>query len=109
VVQVEWADPAFEDLRCIHDYISRDSMKYAQIIVEKIVSVAGRLSAFPESGSTLPELPDSEYRQVLVGSYRVIYRFEVTDNRVLVVAIVHGSRDLKSAAEDRLVPKGKGK
>ena len=48
MVQVDWAGPAIDDLRCIHDYIKRDSPRYAQMMVEKITAAAHRLSNFPE-------------------------------------------------------------
>ena len=100
MVPVEWADPAFDDLRSIHDYISRDSPRYARVMVDRILTVAGRLSSFPQSGSILPELLHSDYRQVLVGSYRVIYRYDEVGNRVLVVAVVHASRELRRVVSE---------
>lgn len=100
MVQVEWAEPALDDLRSIHDYIRRDSPRYARVMVDRVLTVAGRLSEFPVSGSILPELLHSGYRQVLVGSYRVIYRYDEAGNRVLIVAVVHASRDLRSVLRE---------
>ncbi|MBP9144789.1 MAG: type II toxin-antitoxin system RelE/ParE family toxin [Thermoanaerobaculia bacterium] len=40
----------------------------------------------------VPELRDAAIREVFVGSYRLVYR--ILQNRVEVLAIVHGARDL---------------
>lgn len=91
---VIWAEPALDDLRRIHDYIARDSARYASIMIERITSATRRLEDFPDSGSRLPEIPDSPYRQVLRRPYRVIYRHDAVTDQVFVLAIVHASRDL---------------
>lgn len=94
---VIWAEPALDDIRRIHEYIARDSARYASIMSERITSATRRLDDFPDSGSKLPEMPHSPYRQVLRGSYRIIYRHDAATGEVFVLAIVHASRDLLSA------------
>jgi plasmid stabilization system protein ParE len=94
MVRVKWAGPALADLRGVYDFIARDSRRYAQLTVEKIRTSARRLADFPEIGHVLPEFPDGPYRQVLMGSYRIIYRLEKKPRRVLIMAVIHGARDL---------------
>ncbi|MHB8970234.1 MAG: type II toxin-antitoxin system RelE/ParE family toxin [Pirellulaceae bacterium] len=100
MVEVDWAGTALDDLHCIHGYIQRDSPRYAQVMVERITAATHRLSSFPDSGTVLPEFPQATYRQVLVGSYRVVYRFDAAQDRVLILAIVHASRDFLSIMDD---------
>lgn len=88
------SDKSATDLELIHDYIAADSRFYAQIQIERIFKSVQRLSTFPESGRNLPEFPYLPHREVIVGAYRCIYRFEQTDNRVYMVTVVHGSRML---------------
>ena len=52
------------------------------------------LGQFPESGRTVPEAPHGPYRELIVGPYRVIYRYHRERNQIAVLAIVHGSRRL---------------
>ncbi len=45
----------------------------------------------------MPELDDDAIRELLVYSYRVIYR--VRDQAVLVAAVIHGKRELTPLVE----------
>jgi len=94
MVRVKWAGPALADLRGVYDFIARNSKRYAQLTVERIRAAARRLADFPEIGHVLPEFPEGPYLQVLTGAYRVIYRLEKKPRRVLIMAVVHGVRDL---------------
>ena len=62
---------------------------------------AAGLARFPHLGEVLPEFRSSAYRQMTVGAYRLIYREDVQRDRVLVMAVVHGSRDLPSVLHGR--------
>jgi len=52
-----------------------DNPSAARAFADKIKAKVGRLRAFPESGRVVPEFPASDLREVLIGDYRVIYRF----------------------------------
>lgn len=56
----------------------------------KAEKVLSRLLDYPESGRTLPEFPDTHYREVIVTPYRFFYR--VKDDVVWVVAVWHGTQ-----------------
>ena len=101
MVRVEWAQPALEDLREIYDFIARDSPRYAQRTVERITDTAARLAVFPQIGEVLSEFPGSGYRQVVVGAYRLIYREDPQRDRVVVMGVIHASRDLPPILESR--------
>ena len=101
MVRVDWAQPALEDLREVYEFIARDSPRYAQLTVERITHVAGRLARFPQLGQVVPEFPHLAYRQMVVGVYRLIYREDQPRNRVVVMGVIHGSRDLPPIFEDR--------
>jgi plasmid stabilization system protein ParE len=53
-------------------------------------------------GRELPELKRSEYRDWIVGPYRVIYRVDAAHRTLVVIAVVHGARRLSGAVGDRL-------
>lgn len=92
-MKLVWSDPAVSDLEAIRDYIAHDSDRYAAQFVARIVEAAERLETFPELGRRVPEALDAvNVREVLFQSYRIIYRAE--SKRVLILAIVHGSRNL---------------
>jgi len=85
----------------VHDYIARNSAHYARLTVERIRQTAARLAKFPKIGHFLPDLPESPYREVLAGSYRLIYREDELHHRVLIMAVVHASRNLPPLLEGR--------
>jgi plasmid stabilization system protein ParE len=99
VAEVIWTAPALEDLRQIHQFISKDSKQYAAITIRRLRGAAERLRKFPESGRSVPELLGSRYREVIGSPYRVIYRYAEEMNRVWVLAVVHGSRLLPAIQE----------
>jgi toxin ParE1/3/4 len=55
---------------------------------------------FPVSGRILPEYPDDPFREVIVGPYRVIYRYLPERNIVAVLAVSHGSSLLRRPTDD---------
>ena len=95
-MRVDWSNRARDDLAELVDYISRDSALYARIFGEKIVLSTRRLRDFPHSGRMIPEADDQSLREVIVQGYRVMYRVESA--RVLVLAVMHGSRDAARAS-----------
>jgi toxin ParE1/3/4 len=94
MVHIAWAEPALQDLREIYDYIARDSPYYAKRTVEKITGRAAHLAKFPQMGEVLSEFPHLAYRQIVVGAYRLVYREDAQHDRILVMGVIHASRDL---------------
>lgn len=94
MAEVVWTQAALEDLREVYEFIAKDSEGYAQTTVDRIHAGVRRLENFPRSGRLVPEPKRVRYREVLVGSYRVVYRYDEQTDRVLVLAVVHGSRQL---------------
>jgi len=70
---------------------------YAQYTIQNIFKAADILSTFPESGRHLPEFPHLPHRELLLGNYRIIYRYAGEEHSVKIVTVVHGSRLLKEA------------
>lgn len=48
----------------------------------------------PESGRVVPELNDPHVRERFIYSYRLIY--EIKDNDIFVMGVIHGKRLLES-------------
>ena len=88
-----WSPEAVEDIESIASYIERDSAWYAKAVASKIVETAETIPEFPELGRVVPEIASAAIRERFVYSYRIIYRLE--PERVLVVAVIHGSRLLQ--------------
>lgn len=101
MVQVIWTLPAAEDLRSIHDYIAQDSARYARIMIERLQKASRFLTKFPEMGQVVHEFADRDYREHVVGIYRLIYRHEPDHQRIVIMGVIHGRRDLERAMEGR--------
>jgi plasmid stabilization system protein ParE len=92
MARVVFTPTAREHLRRIRAYIARDSRAAADAMARRIRRDAGRLARHPQMGRVVPEYEDPSIRELIVASYRVIYRFDADANLVSVVGIIHGSR-----------------
>jgi toxin ParE1/3/4 len=94
VTRVLWTLQAVEDVEAIRNFISRDSPHYAALMAERIVESVERLKEFPRSGRVVPELEQEAYREIVLGTFRVVYR--VVDDRVEILTVVHAARLLRA-------------
>lgn len=90
--QVALSPSARRDLRDIVRYISLDSPQRALAFGQLLVSSVKRLADFPEMGRIVPEFGNPLLREIVVRSYRVIYRVDHADCRVDVARFWHGAR-----------------
>lgn len=98
--QVDWLRAAAEELDEIASYIAQDSARYAGIVAEKILTAARELAKFPNMGGIVPEWDDDTLRQRIIYGYRLIYR--VKNDRVEVLAVIHGARLLPGSVRRRV-------
>jgi len=92
--RVVWTELAKSDLGATADYILADSPRYAGAFVREVRDAARSLRRFAERGRVVPEFNDPRLRELLVRSYRLIYR--VSPETVSIIAFMHGARDLES-------------
>lgn len=89
---VRWTYTSKLDLLQIYNYIAKDSVYYAKRVVNDIVEKSDYLASFPNLGRKVEEIDDDNLREVIVYSYRMIYR--VVEDGVNILAIVHCKRAL---------------
>ncbi len=89
--KVIWSPTAIEDVDSIAEYIARDSIDQASLFVIRLIGATDRLQDFPNSGRIIPEIGNPDCREIIYGSYRIMYR--VHEDAVWITGIVHGSRD----------------
>ena len=103
--EVLLTEDAERDLEEIHTYVAeRESPARAARLLDRLVELAEGLEKLPDRGSVPKELlalGTREYRQVLLGPYRVIYR--IWDTRVVIYLIVDGRRDMQALLARRLL------
>ena len=91
---VIWSQESLDDINNIAEYISRDSIYYAQQVVENIFERGDSLPEQPESGRKVPELDNPLVRECFIYSYRLIY--EINEAGIHVLGVIHGKRLLES-------------
>lgn len=98
-------DDATRDLEALFDYLhSNDAPARAQHVLDRIEMALSSLSENPQRGTHPRELQSlglREYREIFFKPYRIIYR--VVDQRVYVMVIVDGRRDMQSLLQRRLL------
>jgi len=87
---VRWTPQAADDLEAIAAFIARDSPHFAGLFVADILQVVDRLADFPESGRIVPEIGEKSIREIILGSYRIIYRLR--RDAVEILTVHHGAR-----------------
>lgn len=91
--QVVWSPKAIDDIDAIAGYIARDSVSYAAAVVQRIIEATRTLNSCPLSGTVVQEFGDETIREQFAYTYRILY--QVKDETVTVIAVVHGKRLLK--------------
>jgi toxin ParE1/3/4 len=71
---VVWAESAWNDLEDVAEYIAKDSPHYAAAFVREARDAARSLVSLAERGRMVPEFNDPSIRELLGGSYRLIYQ-----------------------------------
>lgn len=93
MAEIIWTESAANDLNEIAEYIALSNPMAAAKLVSELVSKVERLEQFPKSGKTLLEIPELDYREVVVSPCRIFYRLEKTF--VYVVHVYREERELR--------------
>jgi plasmid stabilization system protein ParE len=97
-VNVALTMSALAELLQASAYIGRHDADAAVRFRERVGSALERVTAFPDAGERLPELPGQPYRQVVAAPYRIIYWRE--GDTIVVVSFWHQSRSEWPGADD---------
>ncbi len=103
--KVNLTQAALNDLYAINEYyLAQVSDDVASDILHSIQNTIQTLEYLVERGSIPKELlitGNTQYRQIMSSVYRIIYR--IADDRVYIVMIIDGRRDVASALMRRLL------
>ena len=90
---IEFLPIAYTDLDGIFDYIIMDSIKEANLMLERIMNSLERLKRFPLSGKRLihRSLNYYNFRIIIVNPYIVFYR--IIEDTIYIYRVLHGSSD----------------
>jgi len=88
-----WTEKALDDFEQLLEYIAKDAPVTACRFAQQMISRVELLQDHPLLGAEVPEDDTHTYRQVLQGSYRIIYRVE--EDTVYLVTIHHAAKLLE--------------
>jgi toxin ParE1/3/4 len=91
---LRWTDHARRDLLAIGRYIARDNPIAARQWVERLRARARQAANMPLAGRVVPELQRDDVREVLLGTYRIVYR--VRENAIDVLTVFEGHRHFEA-------------
>ena len=93
MAEIIWTEPALNNLDDIAEYIAINNILAAKKLVVKVFSVVDRLESFPESGRIPDEIPEFNYREVVVNPCRVLYKYE--QGIVYILHVLRQERDIR--------------
>ena len=96
---VIWTESARAALDDVVTYIAQDSREAALRVLVAALDTASSLDQFAERGRIVPELNQTDLRELFVFDYRLLYR--VRPEEVVVVAYLHGARDFATWRQER--------
>ena len=98
-MKVFWTQTAVNHLSAIHNYISQNSPQYAQRLVERLTRRSEQIANFPFSGRMVPEFDTKQIREVIEGSYRIVYL--IKPEQIDVLAVLHAAQNIEPPQEER--------
>jgi len=84
-LRILWAPLAIDRASEEAAFIARDKPEAAKRWLEGLLRTVDRLASFPLSGKRVPEITNSEYRQLTYRSHRVVYRVHEETVAILTV------------------------
>ena len=89
-MKIIWPPLAIDRVAEIAYYIAKDKPIAAENWVEEIFSKVKTLVSSPESGRIIPEINKDQYREIIYGNYRIVYRID--KNRISILTVRHGKQ-----------------
>jgi len=94
MVKIVWTEQAIQDLNDIGKFIAINSERYAQEVIRSLFESTDLIESHPKAGRIVPEYSTDNIRELIRGSYRIVYRI-VSKNRIDILTVHHSARQLK--------------
>jgi plasmid stabilization system protein ParE len=91
-MKIVWSPLAIERASEIAEYIAQDKPSAAENWINTVFSKVEKLKSSPEIGRHVPEIRNNQFRELIYGNYRIIYRIE--RNRISILTIRHAMQIL---------------
>jgi toxin ParE1/3/4 len=98
MVKIIWTQRALTDLKSIAEYISKDSVRYASLTLERLIDVTKHIETNPRIGRMVPEIGrNDKIREIIFGNYRIIYKINNTLT-VNILTVHHSAKKLRQTS-----------
>ena len=91
-MNIVWSPLALDRASEIAGYIAQDKPSAAEKWINTVFSKVEPLKSSPEIGRIIPEIKNSQFRELIYGNYRIIYRIE--KKQISILTIRHGKQIL---------------
>ncbi|PIP35011.1 MAG: plasmid stabilization protein [Desulfobacterales bacterium CG07_land_8_20_14_0_80_52_14] len=91
-MNIVWSPLAVDRASEIAGYIAQDKPSAAVKWIQTIFSKVEQLKSSPEIGRIVPEIRNNQFRELIYGNYRIIYRIEA--EQIAILTIRHGKQIL---------------
>ncbi|MRR16798.1 MAG: type II toxin-antitoxin system RelE/ParE family toxin [Deltaproteobacteria bacterium] len=91
-MKIIWSPLAIDRASEIAEYIALDKPTAADKWINTLFSKVEQLTLSPKSGRIVPEIEDEQFRELIYGNYRIIYRIE--KKHLSILTIRHGMQIL---------------
>jgi len=91
-MKIIWSPLAIDRATEIADYIAQDKPSAAVKWIDTIFSKVEQLTSSPEMVRIVPEIENNQFREIIYGNYRIIYRIE--KKQISILTIRHGKQIL---------------
>lgn len=94
---IVWLDQAKDDILELINYLFPTPPAAALDYIDEPEHACSRLADYPLQGWQY----NDRYRALVVRHHLIFYRYEYDENKVVVVAVIDGRRDLSRILQDR--------
>ncbi len=91
-MKIIWSPLAVDRASEIVDYIAQDKPTAAKGWINEVFKKVEQLKSSPQIGRVVPEISDDQFRELIYGNYRIIYRIEI--KQISILTIRHGKQIL---------------
>ena len=89
-MKIFWSSLAVDRASEIAEYIAQDKPSAAEKWINTVFSKVEQLKSTPEIGRLVPEIRNDQFRELIYGNYRIIYRIE--KKQISILTIRHGKQ-----------------
>ena len=89
-MKIIWSPLAIDRASEIAEYIAQDKPSAAEKWINTVFSKVEQLKSSPEIGRIVPEIRNDQFRELIYGNYRIVYRSG--KEQISILTIRHGKQ-----------------